>query len=143
MNRYDLETAFFKHLFLLPFAGRTLEPDEIVEITVGAWRRGTVMTAQPNTVGFGNGVLTRVEGFYQIDIYIPRTHASALKLILQSADSHILHFFPANGRGLSLTEQGTTASIIRRPAHRDIGRDGAYLRQIVEVEFQVYVPAIG
>jgi hypothetical protein len=143
VNLYDLETAFYKRLALLTFSGSTFRPDQIVDNPTGAWRRGVIVMVDPETVGFGNGVLTRVNGLYQIDLYVPRVQDNAFKTLMQASDAHLAHFFPATGRGLALTEASTMASIRRRPMQRRMGREGAFLREIVDVEFEVYVPAVG
>ena len=144
MNTFDLETAFYRRLALLSFDGRTLKPDEEFDPKhASAFRRGVVVLDRPETVGFGNGVYSRVEGFYQIDTWISREVDDALMLVKQAADAHVTHFFPANGRGLSLTENQTSAHITRRPTRRSLGRDGAFLREMTEVPFYVEIPAVG
>lgn len=144
MDTYDLSVAFYTRLSSLTYSGmKTLLPDEIFDATEGVSsttvRRGFVMLSEPETVAFGNGVYSRTSGLYQIDIWVPRKTTSALKTIKQMADAHVTHFFPANGRGLTLTENTTSGHIVRRPNQRSIGREGAYLRELVEVDFYVEV----
>lgn len=147
MDSYDLELAFYQRLIALTYTNlETVRPDEIMDpATVAkniAWRRGFVIRGNPETVAFGNGVYSRMEGIYQIDIWVPRVNydalgdgSGALKQLKKMSDGHVTQFFPANGRGLALTKNSTTANIIRQPKQRYIGREGAFLREIVEVDF--------
>lgn len=144
MDTYDLELAFYTQLISLSYSNqKTLRPDEIFDPKEFAAsysvRRGAIVFNEPETIGFGNGVYTRTEGLYQIDIWLPRDTTSALKTLKQMADSHVATFWPSNGRGIALTQNSTTANIIRRPSQRHLGRDGSYLREIVEVDFYVEV----
>lgn len=144
MDTYDLSVAFYEKLAALTYSGmKTLLPDEIFDpaesVSSAPVRRGYVLLDSPETVAFGNGVYSRTTGIYQIDLWVPRKTTSALKTIKQMADAHVTHFFPANGRGLTLTENATSANIVRRPNQRSFGREGAYLREIVEVDFYVEV----
>lgn len=143
MDTYDLEVAFFNKLAALSFTGKTLKPDEIFdpkELTSDTLvRRGVVLGPYPETVGFRHGAYTRAKGIYQIDLWVPRQLTSAMKTLKQQADAHVVHFFPANGRGLTLTENSTSANMDRYPEHRFMGREGAYLREVIEVDFFVDV----
>lgn len=142
MDAFDLETAFDRKLVALTYAtASTAKPDEVFDpqslpSTYG-WRRGTVILDRPETIAFGNGVYSRIDGIYQIDLYVPRSNNTALKELKNMTDAHVAHFWPSNGRGLTLTENTTSANIVRRPAQRHLGREGAYLRDVVEVEFYV------
>lgn len=142
MDTYDLEVAFYQKLAALTYAGmKTLLPDEIFDPKEGTsnttYRRGVIMGPYPETVGFRYGVYTRARGIYQIDLWIPRQATSAMKTLKEMADAHVVHFFPANGRGLTLTENDTSAHITRYPEHRYLGREGAYLREVIDVDFYV------
>lgn len=144
MDTYHLELAFYRHLAALAFTGTTYKPDDVIPNNHPARsRRGWVMLGKPETVGFGNGIYTRTPGIYQIDIYIDRSTTNALKVLKQTADAHATHFFPANGRGLTLTEEQTSAHITRRPNQPAFERGAAFLRQIVEIDFYVEIPAAG
>lgn len=142
MDAYDLELAFYRKLIALTYATiTTARPDEVFDPEqIGSsqgWRRGTVLLNDPETVGFGNGVYSRLTGIYQIDLYVPRTNNGSLKQLKNMTDAHVAHFWPSNGRGLTLTENTTSANIVRRPSQRHLGREGAYLRDVVEVDFYV------
>ena len=144
MDTYDLELAFYNKLSSLTYTGmKTLRPDEIFDPTklgtTAPVRRGTVLIGDPQTVGFRYGAYTRTPGIYQIDLWLSRTTTSALKVIKQMSDAHLTHFFPVTGRGDTLTENTTSANITRRPNQRSFGREGAYLREMIEVEFFVDV----
>lgn len=140
MDTYDLSVAFYTRLAALTYSGmKTLLPDEIFDATEGVsattYRRGVVIGPHPSFTAFGHGVYSRVMGIYQIDLWVPRKTTSALKTIKQMADAHLAHFWPANGRGLTLTENSTSAYITARPDQTPMGREGAYLREMIEVEF--------
>lgn len=140
MDRHDLNLAFYRRLIALAYNGmETIRPDQIFDATnesnTETIRRGVVILNEPQTIGFGNGVYSRIEGIYQIDIWVPRSNENAFKTCSELSDAHLLHFFPANGRGLTVTENTTSAHITRRPAQRHLGREGAYLREVIEIEF--------
>lgn len=142
IDTYDLSVAFYERLAALTYSGmKTLLPDEIFDptesVSATTVRRGVVIPNDPETSGFGNGVYSRLTGIYQIDLWVPRKTTSAIKTVKQMADAHLTQFFPANGRGLTLTENTTSAHILKRPSIRSFGREGAYLREIVEVDFFV------
>lgn len=142
MDAYDLELACYRRLLTLTYATiSTARPDEVFDPqTLAAsygWRRGTVLLNNPETVAFGHGVYSRIEGVYQIDLYVPRANNGALKQLKNMTDAHVAHFWPSNGRGLTLTENSTSANIVRRPSQKHLGREGAYLRDVVEVDFYV------
>lgn len=144
MDTYDLSVAFFNKLAALTYSGmKTLLPDEIFDATEGVSattvRRGVVLPMEPVFAGFGNGRMVRLEGDYQIDLWVPRKTTSAIKTLKQMSDAHVNHFYPVNARGLTLPENSTEAQILTRPSQRPMGRDGAYLREIVEVHFSVDV----
>lgn len=149
MNRHDLELAFYRQLTALALASATtLRPDDVFDAATVSQtqliRRGNVGTIEAQTQGFGNGVYTRIEGVYFVDLYVYRTSSSGdwpLKRLNTLLDQHLEQFWPVNGRGLSLTENQTTAHIVRRPQIRTLPRAGAYLRGMVEVEFYVEVLA--
>ena len=126
----------------------TLKPTEVKEPPDGPWRRGWVLLGEPETIGFGNGVYSRTEGIYQIDLYVPLFQESALRVLRGATDAHVTRFWPANSRGLTLERNGTEAHILRRPNQRHLSyggqatnapnsREGAFLRAIVEVDFFV------
>jgi len=142
MDAYDLELAFYRKLVALTYATvKTYRPDEVADPESLAsnygWRRGHILGPEPQTEGFGNGVYSRLYGTYQIDIYVPRANNGSLKELKNMTDAHVAHFWPANGRGLTLTENSTSANIVRRPSQRHLGREGAYLREVIEVDFYV------
>lgn len=142
MDAYDLELAFYRRLIALTYSNvSTARPDEVFDPEIiaptQAWRRGTVLLNNPETVGFGDGVYSRISGVYQIDIYQPRANNGSLKALKNMTDAHVAHYWPTNGRGLTLTENATSANIVRRPSQRHLGREGAYLRDVVEVDFYV------
>lgn len=142
LDNYDLNIAFWQRLSALSYNGMTtLRPDEIFDpkdLTSSATvRRGFIIGPDPQVVGFGHGVCTRHFGIYQIDIWVPRATTSALKTLAEMADAHIAHFYPDNGRGLTLTENSTLAHIERHPSVADMAREGAYLRRTVSVDFYV------
>ena len=142
MSTYDLNIAFWDKLNALIYSSmKTLRPDEIFDpkeiSSTASIRRGFILMNDPEFRAFGRGVYSRIEGIYQIDIWLPRDTTSALKTIKEMADAHVAHFFPANGRGLTLTENTTSAHILRRPAQKDMGREGSYLREMIEVDFFV------
>lgn len=142
MDAYDLELACYRRLIALTYSTiATARPDEVFDpqtlASTYGWRRGTVMLNDPETIGFGNGVYSRIDGIYQVDLYVPRTNNGALKQLKNMTDAHVAQFWPSNGRGLTLTENSTSAHIVRRPAQRHLGREGAYLRDVVEVDFYV------
>lgn len=144
MDRHDLNLAFYRRLITLTYSDmETKRPDEVFdpkdESNIENIRRGYVLLGDPDTTGFGNGVYSRIEGIYQIDIWVPRNNENAFKTSSNLSDAHVAHFFPTNGRGLALTENSTTANIIRRPSQRHLGREGSYLRDIIEVNFYVEV----
>lgn len=144
MDSYDLSVAFYEKLAALSYGGmKTLLPDEIFDPTESTSattvRRGVVLGPHPDFTAFGHGVYSRLTGTYQIDLWAPRKTTSALKTIKQMADAHLAHFWPSNGRGLTLTENSTSANITARPDQTTFGREGSYLRQMVEVEFWVEV----
>ena len=146
MNRHDLNLAFYRKLTGLAIANMIdVRPDEIEEpaslLNSQSWRRGVVMLNEPEPIAWGDGVYSRIHGLYQIDIYVPRAAASAFKVASEYSDAHVAHFFPANGRGITVTENQTSAHIVRRPSQRHLGREGAYLRDVVEVDFYLDVPA--
>lgn len=144
MDLYDLSNAFHKKLKLLNFSGQTLTEDEIINPKdASAIRRGVVILGKPEVVGFGHGVYSRANGFYQIDLFVQRETNFALKVLKRAATAHANHFFPANGRGLTLTENQTSAHIQRHPNILPFTREGAYLRHIVEVDFYIEIPAVG
>jgi hypothetical protein len=64
---------------------------------------------------------------------------NALQELGNNATLHINSFFPTNGRGRSLIRGTTQADIKRRPVARYLGRAGAYLREAIDVEFEVDV----
>jgi hypothetical protein len=117
----------------------TVRPDEVFdpkdEGNAETIRRGVIIGPTPETIGFGNGVYTRLHGIYQIDIWIPRDLQNAFKIASQYSDAHVVQFWPTTGRGLTLTENSTSAHIVKRPSQRHFGRDGAYLRDMIEVDF--------
>lgn len=146
IDTYDLDIAFLDKLQALTYSGmKTLLPDEIFDPTeqtsATTVRRGVILLNEPDTSGFGEGVYSRLGGIYQIDLWVPRKTTSdttsPLQQLKKMSDAHLAHFFPANGRGLTLTENTTSAHILRRPTIRSFGREGAYLREIVEVDFFV------
>lgn len=146
MDTFDLSVAFYEKLAALTYSGmKTLLPEEIFDATEGVSsttvRRGMVLLNSPDTIGFGEGVYSRITGIYQIDLWVPRkttsTTASATQQLKKMSDAHVDHFFPENGRGLTLTENSTSAHILRRPNQRSMQKEGAYLRDIVEVDFFV------
>ena len=149
MNSYDLEAAFFTHLRNFPYMNFvTLKPTEVKEPPDSPWRRGWVILAEPETIGFGNGVYSRTEGVYQIDLYVPLFQESALRVLRGATDAHVTRFWPENGRGLTIERNETCAHILRRPNQRHLSygneasaqphaREGAFLRAIVEVDFFV------
>ena len=145
MDTYDLSVAFYKRLtaldadtFVTAHPAKLFDPE--VDAVNQPWRRGTVMLDDPYTAGFGDGVYSKTEGLYQIDLYMPARADRALRRLKKAADEHVTQFFPANGRGLTLTENATSAHISARPSQRHAGREGAYLREIVEVAFRVDIP---
>lgn len=147
MNRHDLNLAFYRRLIAYTVDNMsTKRPDEVFdpkdESNIQAIRRGAIMLNAPMTFAIGNGVSSRMEGIYQIDIWVPRNSENAFKIASDLSDGHLAHFFPANGRGLTLTENQTSAHITRRPTQSHLGREGAYLRDIVEVNFFVEVYAL-
>lgn len=140
ISLYDLRTAW--HIKLTELSDNkltTLKPDEVFDPATTqndmAIRRGAVLLSGPETVAFGNGVYSREEGTYQISIWVPRRISSALKRMDNLADAHVAHFFPANGRGLTVTRNTTSAHVIRRPEIRNMQRDGSYISTIIDVEF--------
>lgn len=142
MDAYDLELAFYRRLIALTYATTTTaRPDEVFDPqtlpNTQVWRRGSIIGPFPETVGFGDGVYSRLYGIYQIDIYVPRTNNGALKELKNMTDAHVVQFWPSDGRGLTLTENSTSANIVKRPSQRHLGREGAYLRELVEVDFYV------
>lgn len=144
MSTYDLRTALHIHLMALVYSDlTTLKPDEIFDpATVRnseRIRRGNVILTDPETIGFGHGVYSRMEADYQIDIWVPRklSGRSGLAELDNLTDLHVTHFFPANGQGLALTRNSTTANIVRRPNVLNMGREGAYLRTSIDVPFYV------
>lgn len=142
MNTHDLKLAFYKHLIsLTPTGFGTLKPQEVFDLHTHnrdrGIRRGHVILSEPDTIAFGNGVYTRITGMYQIDLWFPRRASGALKTINGAVDLHVRHFFPANGRGLTLRHGQTEAHILSRPNQRTMDRDGAYLREMIEVDFHV------
>lgn len=142
ISTYDLNIAFWEKLGALTYSGmKTLRPDEIFDPkelnSTTPVRRGFILLNDPGFRAFGHGVYSRIEGIYQIDIWLPRATTSALQTIKQMSDAHVAHFFPANGRGLTLTENTTSANIHKRPAQKDLGREGSYLREMIEVDFFV------
>lgn len=149
MDRHDLELAFFRRLTALALAGATtLRPDEVFDASTVSQtqliRRGNVGALEAQTRGFGDGVYTRVDGIYFVDLYVYRTSSSGegpLKRLNTVLGHHLDQFWPPAARGLSLTENQTTAHIVRRPQMRTLPRAGAYLRGMVEVEFYVEVLA--
>ena len=147
MDSYDLELAFFERLITLTYNNlETYRPDEIIDLSklaknVSA-RRGTIVSPVPDFWYFGNGVGTRVAGTYQIDIWVPRGNynalgdeAGALKQLKNMSDAHLAHFFPENGRGLTVTKNSTSAHITKRPSQTPMSREGSYLREMIEIEF--------
>ena len=143
-SAHDLELAFYRRMTeLTPPAITTARPDQIFDPAALAatqpWRRGVVLGPNPQTEGFGDGVYTRLYGVYQIDVYVPMKNNGALKEFRTLLDAHVAQFWPANGRGISLTKNNTTAHITRRPSQRNLDREGAYLRGLVEVDFYVEV----
>lgn len=153
MDTYDLETAFYSRLVELTYNNlETARPDEIIDpatVTKSvSWRRGQVMLGEGDPIAFGYGVYTRYEGIYQIDLYVPRTNynalgdqAGALKQLKNMSDTHLAHFWPSNGRGLTVTQNDTSAHITHRPSQRYLGREGVFLREVISVDFYVDVLA--
>lgn len=142
MNRHDLNLAFYRQLIALTYASMvSIRPDEIFdpkdEGGSNSIRRGFVLLNDPETIAFGNGVYSRIAGIYQIDIWVPRELQNAFKTTSTYSDAHVLQFWPANGRGLTLTENSTSAHIVKRPSQKHLGREGSYLRDVVEVDFYV------
>ena len=142
MDSHHLELAFYRRLIALTYNGvTTLKPDDVFnpESTTSTQviRRGQVISTDPETVGFGNGVYTRLEGLYQVDLWMPRANSSALKDLRNMTDAHVAQFWPSTGRGLTLTEEQTSANVVRRPAQHHLGREGAYLRETISVTFYV------
>lgn len=142
MDAYDLELALYRRLTALTYATiTTVRPDDVFDpqslpSTYG-WRRGTVILDNPETIAFGNGVYSRIVGIYQVDLYVPRSNNGALKQLKNMTDAHVAYFWPSNGRGLTLTENSTSAHIVKRPSQKHLGREGSYLRDVVEVDFYV------
>ena len=117
MDTFDLELAFYNRLVALSQPDfYTAQPDEIVEeddLANNRWlRRGWVMTNDPYTAGFGDGVYTRVEGIYQIDLKVPRRTDYALERLKKASDELVNHFF-VNKRGVTVTENATSAQTDR------------------------------
>jgi len=144
MDTFDLELAFYTHLVgYVDARFNTAMPAEIVApedfLPDKFFRRGHVMSNVPNTLGFGNGVYTRSEGIYQIDLWVPTETDAALEQLKKTSDAHLTHFFPANARGVTLTEGTTSAHIVRRPHQRYLGREGSHLREIIEVDYYVEI----
>lgn len=142
MNRHDLNLAFHRRLIALSISGmETMRPDEVFdpkdESNAAAIRVGRVIGPTPETVAFGNGVYSRLYGIYQIDIWVPRNANEAFKNLSTYSDQHLVQFWPATGRGLTVTENDTSAHIVRRPTQRHMGREAAYLREMIEVDFYV------
>ena len=147
MDSYDLEVAFQKHLEGLSFSGRTLLEDEVFDFAknggVAKVRRAVLMRVGEEFAGFGNGRNSRELYMLQIDIWVSRTTEDAKKALKNLSDAHLAHFYPANGRGLTITENATSAHVTKRPAQRYLGREAAFLREMVEVDAYVEIPAVG
>lgn len=149
MSTYDLRTAFFVHLTSLTYTDlTTLKPDEVFDPgtvrNTQRIRRGSILLSGPETIGFGYGVYSRMDADYQIDLWVPRkiNGRSGLSELDNLTDLHVSHFFPSNGQGLALTRNSTTAYIVKRPTIQNMGREGAYLRASIDVEFYVeYQPS--
>ncbi|MEM6413197.1 MAG: hypothetical protein AAF720_00885 [Pseudomonadota bacterium] len=146
MDTYDLELAFYRKLIALTFPLlETLRPDQIFNSEKSsesnAFRRGILLPLDPYTFAFGDGVYSRVESIYQIDIWVPRSRQNSLRSMRELSNNHVTHFFPENGRGETVTEKQTSAHIEVRPSQRDFQREGAFLRTIVEVPFRVDILA--
>ena len=148
MNSYDLELAFFRRLIALTYGVmRDVRPDEVFDPGTNApavpFRRGFVLLNDPETVAFGNGVFSRIGGIYQIDLWVPRLNdgqsQGGFKLLKTLTDEHIAQFWPVEARGLTVTENDTSAHIVRRPGSRFLGREGAFIREMIEVDFYVDV----
>lgn len=145
MDTFDLELAFHNHLIAL-FRDDfyTADPGQIITDTDTQpsrnIRQGFLPSPNVETVAFGFGVYTRAEGFYQIDLRVSLEEDSALEVLKKASDSHLLHFFPLNGRGITVTENATSAHIVRRPQARYMGKEGSYLREIIEVDYYVEIP---
>lgn len=142
MNTYDLRTAFYLEMTALTYNDlTTLKPDEVFDASDApsnnSLRRGAVMLAEPYTAGFGDGIYTRTEGIYQIDIWVPRKIDNALQRLDALTDAHILQFFPANGRGKTVTRNSTSGHIVHRPGARPMGRAGSYITTQIDVLFYV------
>jgi hypothetical protein len=142
MIRYDLEVAFFRRLReLAPDDWVTARPDRVFNPDRDAigrrWRRGTIMLDEPQTIAIGDGITSRVSGTYQVDLYQPRKAEDAFKILCGASDALVAHFFPSNGRGLSLIENATEAYVRRRPSQRYLGIEGAYLREVVRIDFDI------
>lgn len=143
-SSYDLEVAFFDHLSALTYTDmETLTPDGLQDEPNNrvTWRRGHVMTADPETIAIGCGVHSRIEGIYQIDLYVPRQSDNAFKTLKEMSDAHVNYFFPVNGRSQTLTRNQTSAHIVERPDQNYMGRQGAFLKESIDVVFYVEVPA--
>jgi len=144
MDRFELETAFYKHLVNFSHAGFvTIRPDEIFdpadEANQSNLRRGVLMLNRPETIAFGDGIYSRIDGMYQIDLWVPLDVSNAYQTLMNASSAHVDRFFPANGRGLSLTEGTTTAHIVRRPSQERMPRESGFIREMVEVDFYVDV----
>jgi hypothetical protein len=143
MSSYDLNVAFWNKLSALTYSDmKTLRPDEIFDpkeiASSASVRRGYIDGPDPEFWCFGNGRYVRLQGTYQIDLWMPRKTTSAMKTIKDMSDAHVAHFWPAGGRGLTLTENNTSAHIqVDRPKQTTLGREGAYLREMIEIEFYV------
>ena len=148
MNSYDLELAFYRRLISLTYGVmRDVRPDEVFDPGTNApampFRRGVILLNDPETVAFGNGAFVRVSGIYQVDLWVPRLNdgqtQGGFKLLKTLTDDHISQFWPGDARGLTLTENETLAHVTQRPGSRFLGREGAFIREMIEVDFYVEI----
>jgi hypothetical protein len=97
------------------------------------WQRGTLILGEPMPVAFGQGVYSRLQCIYQIDLFYP-VGATALLFARQKLVRD--YFWPANQRGKEIVTGTGTININKRPELSGlIEKDPVHNQVFVQVFF--------
>lgn len=141
-DTYALRTAFFEEMRGLSYSNlETYRPTQIFDPkttpnTVSV-REGHLIGPVVTSSAFGNGRYSRLEGYYQINIWVPRRIDGALERLDELMDGHREWFFPTSGRGKSVTYGSQSAYITERPESTNMERQASYLYSALSIPFWI------
>lgn len=101
----------------------------------------TIIPLTSENSSFGGGVVTLERGVFRVSCYKP--HGYGASTLIQMASAVRTHFFPANGKGLALTEDDVLVRIEEPPMLSTIMEPDdfhqAHISQDVNVHYYAHI----